>query len=66
VASSVQVRVALAWVGIGAAGAFLLAAVISVALGGPGWPYYLVLGGVAVLAALFAGLRRPAEDSRGT
>lgn len=50
-------RVALSWIGIGAAGAFLLAAVISVALGGPGWPFFLGLGGACLLATLFAGLR---------
>jgi hypothetical protein len=50
---------ALVWVGIGAAGAFLFAGILSVALRGPGWPYFLVLGGVAVMVALVAGLRRP-------
>lgn len=50
-------RWAIAWLLLGGAAAFLVAAVISVALHGPGWPIFLGLGAVAILASLLTTLR---------
>jgi Flp pilus assembly protein TadB len=56
------VRWALAWLLLGAAAAFLLAAVISVALGGPGWPIFLTMGAAAIGASLVTTLRNRRQD----
>lgn len=46
------------WSALAGGAAFLVAAVISVALSGPGWPYYLVLGVLALVAAFFLSTRK--------
>ena len=48
----------LPWYAVGAAGAFLAAAVLAVALDGPGWPYFLILGAACLLGALLSTLLR--------
>jgi hypothetical protein len=55
----VGMREAWVWSGVGAGGGLLVAAVISVSLGGPGWPYYLILGALLLALAIAVGLRRP-------
>jgi hypothetical protein len=57
------VRWAVAWLLLGGAAAFLLAAIISVALRGPGWPFFITLGALAIVASLVTTLRdrRPDE-----
>ena len=54
-------RAIVAWALLGAGAAFLLAAIISVALDGPGWPYYLGLGGLCVVVGFALGLGLAAD-----
>jgi hypothetical protein len=49
------------WSGVGAGIGLLVAAVMSVALRGPGWPYYLILGTLLLSLAILVGLRSPAR-----
>ena len=50
-------RPAIPWVCFGAAGAFLLAALVSLALRGPAWPYHLMLSAGFLFLALTTSLR---------
>ena len=49
------------WMALGIGAGLLAASVIAVALNGPGWPYFLGLGVLALLVAL-AIARRPRSD----
>ena len=46
------------WLALGVGGGLLLAALIAVALNGPGWPYFFALGLFSVASAFIGGLRR--------
>ncbi|HUR24593.1 MAG TPA: hypothetical protein VM327_01085 [Candidatus Thermoplasmatota archaeon] len=48
---------AIPWLCFGAAGAFLVAALVSVALRGPAWPYHLMLSAAFLLVAVLTSLR---------
>ena len=43
------------WIALGIGAGLLAASVIAVAIGGPGWPYFLGLGVVALLVAFAIG-----------
>ena len=47
----------LGWVLLGGGASFLVAALISVALNGPGWPYFMALGVLSLAAALAVSCR---------
>ena len=53
----------LVWFPVGMGGGLLLAAIISVTLDGPGWPYYLFLGMLELGLAVVLGLRKPSASS---
>ena len=55
-------RPAVPWLCFGAAGAFLVATLIAVALGGPAWHYTLILSAILLLLAILAFLRLHSEE----
>lgn len=50
-------RPAVPWLCFGAAGAFLLAALVSFALRGPAWPYHLMMSAAFLFVAVMTSLR---------